>query len=100
MFPALKDCLWDILESEACEKFFINDAEKPAFFILSKYNPLSHGNFELYMSNVAKLGDFKTQKEAREKLKTVIATAKHPIRVYTFTKRRRPKLFEKIVGER
>ena len=67
MTLAMQDCLWSILETEAFERYFINDAEKPAFLILHKYNPLTHGSFELFMNNVARLRRFKTHKEAIEK---------------------------------
>jgi len=80
------ELLWSILESEACEQYFIGNAEKPAFLLLSKWNPLSHGGFEVYMNSVALLGRFKTEKEAHEKLKQVMATAKKPLIFYKVDK--------------
>lgn len=82
MTLALQDCLWDILESEAFERYFIGDAEKPAFLILNKYNPLSNGAFELYINYVARLGRFQTHKKAVEKLDMVLSGATKKIHVF------------------
>lgn len=82
----MQDLLWDILESEACSQYYIDDAEKPAFLLLSKYNPLSHGGFELYMNNVALLGRFSSQKKAEDKLRTVISKANRPLKVFKVNK--------------
>jgi len=82
MSLAMQNCLWDILETEAFERYFINDAEKPAFLILHKCNPLAYGSFELFMNHVARLGRFKTHKEAIKRLDEAISTANIPIRVY------------------
>lgn len=82
MILALQDWLWDILESEAFERYFIGDAEKPAFLILNKNNPLSNGAFELYMNSVSRLGRFKTHKKAVEKLDTVLSSAIKKIHVF------------------
>jgi len=82
MSLALQDCLWDILESEACERYFIGDAEKPAFLILDKWNPLANNAFELYMNCVSRLGKFRTRKQAIERLDAVLSTANHKICVF------------------
>lgn len=82
MCLALQDTLWDILETEAFERYFINNAEKPAFLILHKWNLLSRGGFELLMNYVARLGRFKTHKEAIARLDQAISTAIIPISVY------------------
>ena len=87
MTLALQDCLWDILESEAFERYFIGDAEKPAFLILNKYNPLANGAFELYMNHVSRLGRFKTHKKAIAKLDTVLSSAVKRIHVFKQTKK-------------
>ena len=82
MTLALQDTLWDILESEAYLRFFINDAEKPAFLLLHKWNPISCGGFELYMNHVTCLGKFKSEKKALARLDEAISNAKIPIRVH------------------
>lgn len=82
MTLALQDCLWDLLESEAFERYFINDAEKPAFLILHKYNPLSHGSFELFMNHVSRLCRVKTQKQVIEKLDKILSSATIKITVF------------------
>jgi len=83
----LQDCLWGILETEADERYFIDDAEKPAFLILGKYNPLTHRSFELYMNNVSRLARCKRYKEIIARLDKILSTAKKPIRVYIQKKR-------------
>lgn len=87
MSLALQDCLWDILETEAFERYFINDAEEPGFLILHKYNPLIHGSFELYMNHVTRLARVKTHKKAVERLNDILRTAKIPMRVYVQKKK-------------
>lgn len=87
MIPALQDCLWDILESEACERYFIGDAEKPAFLLLSKHNLLTHNSYELFMTHVSRLGKYGTRKKAVEKLDMMLSTATKKIHVFRQTKR-------------
>ena len=82
MTLTLQDCLWDILETEASERYFIDDAEKPAFLILNRHNPLSHGYFELYMNHVSRVARCKNHKEIIAKLDKILSTARKPIRVY------------------
>jgi hypothetical protein len=83
---AMAEALWDILESEACEQYYIDNAEKPAFLLLSKWNPLSHGAFELYMNSIGSLGKFKTKTQAIEHLKEVMRTAKKPLSFFKVDK--------------
>ena len=87
MTLAMQDCLWDILESEASERYFINDAEKPAFLLLDKWNPLSHGGYELYMNHVCLLCRVKSKKQALAKLDKMLETARIPLTVWKETKR-------------
>ena len=98
----MQDLVWDILETEACEQYFIDSAKKPAFLLLSKFNPLAHGKFELYMNHVAKIGDFTSKKKAEDKLKEAIAKAKKPIKVYKVSrwafKKSKRKFFAEKVG--
>jgi len=97
MTLALQDCLWDILESEACERYFIGDAEKPAFLILDKWNPLANNSFELYMNHVSRLGRFKTHKKTIEALDAVLSTANHKIHVFKQKKRGMASFGKKIL---
>ena len=86
MTVATQELLWEILESEACEQYYIDDAQKPAFLLLSKYNPLSHGGFELYMNSVSLIGRFKSQKKAEERLRQGISTAKKSMKIWKVSK--------------
>ena len=83
---AMNDCLWDILESEASERYLINNAEKPAFLLLDKWNPLSHGGYELYMNHVGLLCRVKSKKQALLKLDKMLETARIPMKVWKETK--------------
>lgn len=78
----LQDCLWDILETEAYERYFMDNAEKPAFLILHKWHPLTNRSFELYMNHVSRLARCKSHKEIIARLDKTLSTAKKPIRVY------------------
>lgn len=98
MSNTLQNCLWDILESEACEKYYIDDAELPGFLVLSKWNLLSHGGFELYMNRLSRLGRYRTKKELREKLRFVFSTAKKPLSYYKVDKQGRRKLVAQADG--
>lgn len=87
MCLALQDSLWEILETEACERYFINEAKKPAFLLLNKYNPLTHGSFELYMNYVSRIAKVKTRKEAIQRLDDMLRTATIPMTVYVQKKK-------------
>ena len=100
MTLATQELIWEILESEACEQYYIDDAKKPAFLLLSKYNPLSHGGFELYMNNVTILGRFKSQKKAEERLIDMLQTTRKSIKVWKVSKwksRKKRTLFKEVV---
>jgi len=97
------EALWDILESEACERYYINDAEKPAFLLLSKWNPLSHGAFEVYMNHIGSIGKFAKKKDAILRLTEGMRTAKKPMTFYKVDKfgrkQGRKQLFAKADGK-
>ena len=87
MCLALQDYLWEILETEACERYFINEAEKPAFLLLHKHNPLTHGSFELYMNHVSRIAKVKTRQKAIQRLDDMLRTARTPMTVYVQKKK-------------
>lgn len=95
MTLALQDCLWDILESEAFERYFINDAEKPAFLILHKWNPLANRAFVLYMNHVSRLCRVKTHRETIEKLDRMLSTAK--VKIHVFKQKKKGLTFGKKI---
>ena len=78
------DLLWEILEMEAPIKFYIDDAEKPAFLLFPKYHwASSKSHVTLYMNSVAKIGEFRSTKAALEFLRNIIENhATKPIKVY------------------
>ena len=100
MTLATRELIWEILESEACEQYFIDVAERPAFLLLSKHNPLSHGGYELYMNSVAILGRFSSQKKAEERLRAVLSTAKKSMKIWKVSRwksRKKRTLFAEVV---
>ena len=67
------DLLWEILETEAPIKFYIGNCERPAFLLFPKHHwAASKSKVALYMNSVAKIGDFRSIKEALEFLKEKI----------------------------
>lgn len=82
MCLALRDVVWDILETEACTRYFINEAKKPAFLLLHKFNPLTQGSFELYMNHLSRIAKVKTRKEATQRLDDMLCTTRMPITVH------------------
>jgi rRNA processing protein Krr1/Pno1 len=75
------------MESEAPEKFFVNNAEHPAFLLFPKYSFLATNNkVSLYMNGVSLIANFKTEKLAKERLKQIIENANFPTRVYQVSK--------------
>jgi len=86
MTEAEQKIIWDILESEAWEKYYIDDAERPAFLMLHKYSPLSGGGFELYINSLARVGAFRFEKEARERLLKIMSKANKSVKYYRQSK--------------
>jgi hypothetical protein len=79
--------LWELMEMEAPEKFFINGAEQPGFLLFPKYSYLTLNNkVSLYMNGVGLIANFKTEKQAKERLKQIVETANFPTRVYQVSK--------------
>lgn len=89
--PALQDAVWDFLEMEACEQYYLNDKQKPAFLVLSKFNPFSRGGYELYMNHVTVLARCRTKKELFERFKKTLETSKTPLTVWKMEKHGRKK---------
>jgi hypothetical protein len=82
----LSDALFDILESEADDKYYLPNVEgegwskKPAFIICSgPYAKLGKSSWTVYMGRGIADWTFKTQKQAQVKVFEVISKAKKPI---------------------
>jgi len=80
--------LWELLEMEAPVKFYIDNAEKPAFLLFPKYHwAASKSRVFLYMNGVTKIGEFRSEKKALEFLKDKIENhATRHIKVYMVQK--------------
>ena len=79
--------LWELMEMEAPETFFVNGKEHPAFL----YFPRSHflamnGKHSLYMNGVSLISIFSSRKKAFDRLREIVASANFPLRLYRVSK--------------
>lgn len=82
----MNNILWDLIESEARERFFVDDAKEPAFLISwGIFSP--NGKCTLYLNTVGAINSFPTLSKARERIKELVESARTPIKVYKETKR-------------
>lgn len=80
-------CLWELLEMEAPEKFFIGDAEHPAFLVFPKYHWASTKTaHSLYLNTVGLIATFSTRKKAFDRIKELVENANYPLRLYRVSK--------------
>lgn len=91
----MNNILWDLLESEAREKYFIGSSEKPAFLI-SQGVWATQDHYSLYMNNVCCVGSLTSREKAREKIRQIVATARVPIRLFRETRRGKVLFAEKL----
>lgn len=83
----MSSILWDLMESEAPDKFFVGDAERPGFLLFPRYHFLAHENkWTLYMNSVGLIDTFSTMDKALERLRQIIATAKASVKVFRTSK--------------
>jgi hypothetical protein len=100
---AMSSLLWDLMETEAPDKFFVGDAERPGFLLFPRYHFLAHENrWTLYLNSVGLIDTFSTMEEALERLRQIVATARASVKVFTVSKtgrnRSKPIVFaEKLV---
>lgn len=78
----MSSIIWDLIESEARERYYVNDCEEPAFLIGGGVFARKGKLCSLYMNTVCELGSFSSFKKAREKLKEIVAKAKLPVKLY------------------
>ena len=75
------NALWSLIASEASERFYVNDAQEPAFLICrGAFSP--KGPWTLYMNSISELGSFSSREKAFEKLREIVSKAKLPVKVY------------------
>jgi len=75
--------LYEIMIGEATERFYINDAPKPAWVILGKYSILSStkSSYELWFSTMHRWR-LRTLKECHAKIKEMVSKAKVSMKVW------------------
>lgn len=80
--------LWELMEMEAPEKFFVNEKEHPAFLMFPKhhYLALETKKYNLYLNGVGLIASFRTRKQLFERLKEIIEQANFPIKVFQVSK--------------
>lgn len=72
---------------EAQEKFFVDGKDQPSFLLFPKYSCLAVNNkVSLYMNRVGLIANFKTEKQARERLRQIVENSNFPVRVYQVSK--------------
>jgi len=77
---AKTEMLYDILESEAVEKYYIDDASKPAVLLLQGI--LTNGTWHVYMNMVTRIIRTRKEKEARSKIEEIFNKTTKQIKVY------------------
>ena len=95
--------LYEIMIGEATERFYINEAPKPAWIILGKYSLLSstRSSYELWFSTMHRWR-LRTLKECHAKIKFMVSKAKVPMKVWRekqFGRGERELFAEKKCGE-
>lgn len=88
--------LWDLIVSEAAERYFVGDAPEPAFLICrGPFSP--HGKWTLYMNSINEIASFTSLTKAEGRLKEIVAKAKSPVSVFKQTRKGRT-LFAQGIG--
>jgi hypothetical protein len=82
----MTEIVWDLLESNASERYFVDAAEEPAFLI-GRGPWAINGCWTLYMNRVAALESFTSCQKARELLLKMVQGAKKPVKVFRETRR-------------
>lgn len=83
----MNQVLWELLEMEAPQKFYVNRKESPAFLLFPKWHFAStKTQHSLYMNRVGLIGRFTSEKKALERLKQIVESANFPLRLYKVTK--------------
>jgi len=79
---AKTEAIRDILESEAFEKYYIDEATEPAVLLLHKNNILTRGAWHVYMNMLARVIRTGKEKEARSEIENIFNSTTKRIKVY------------------
>ena len=84
--------LWELLEQEAPEKFYVGGSEHPAFLYFPRQSWASqNGKHTLYMNGVGVIDSFTSRKKALARLKVIVENAYFRVRVYQVSRTGRDK---------
>ena len=84
--------LWELLEDEAPEKFYVDGKEHPAFLYFHRQHWASQrGKHTIYMNGVGVIDSFGSKKKAFARLKEIVEHAYFAIRVYQVSRTGRNK---------
>jgi len=80
--------LWELMEMEAPEKFYVNGKEHPAFLFFPRYHYLSakKTKHSLYMNGVGLVSSFSSKKQTFARLREIVENANFPLRLYQVSK--------------
>ena len=82
--PTPENILWDLVESEADEKYFLDtykkDAELPAILVIGPYSPFSFGSrWTVFLGRGIGHWFFRSKKGAIEQVMKIIRSAKFKV---------------------
>jgi len=82
--PTSENILWDLIESEADEKYYLDryeeNAELAAIMVLGPYSPFSEsGSWVVYFGDGIAKWKFRTHKEADAKVMEIIRSTKSEV---------------------
>lgn len=91
---SLENDLYELMISDAKERYYINEAEKPAWIILDKYSILTSQKscFQLWFDTMH-CWRFRRLSECHDKIREMVQKAKVPMKVWRKTKRDERVLF-------
>ena len=77
---AKTEAAFDLLESEALEKYYVDDAPAPAVLLLNGI--LTNGVWHVYLNMVARVTRTRSEKEARSKIEDIFNSTTKKIKVF------------------
>lgn len=84
--------LWELLEMEAPQKFYMDGKDHPAFLLFPKFHWASSKSMHtLYMNGVGVINTFTSERKALARLVGIVEEANFPVRVYRLSKTGRSK---------
>lgn len=94
---AKTEAVFDIIENEALEKYYIDDAPQPAVFLLN--GMLTNGVWHVYINMLTRVIRTRKEKEARAKIEEIFNSTTKNIKVYKISTMGRKKGKRTLHGE-